>query len=89
MIPDLNADGLAAATILSQTLQLWSKPRELIHAHLVPPNVSMYSPEESERLARLCDELDVSHIILLDRGERTSVQLPRKTLVLDCEHGWH
>jgi len=96
LVPDHDADGLSAGTIISLTLQLLGKPADQIHVHFVHRGRSISDPKEKEDIESFCREHGIGHIIILDQGSRGATEaliIPppawgsnapkRKTLIID------
>ncbi|RXK38730.1 hypothetical protein M231_04040 [Tremella mesenterica] len=71
IVPDKDADGLSAGTLLYKTLRLLGHPPELISVHHLQKGTNVHTNEERARLA----QFGVDRAVVLDQGSRPGPSL--------------
>lgn len=103
IVPDKDADGLAAGVIVHRTLIALGVPSSLIEAHLVKKGSNVH--EDAERLS--IEAKEPRYVIVLDQGSRAgpsiidalktkcliidhhlSDEFPEKSIVTDLRRDW-
>lgn len=80
IVPDKDADGLSAGTLLYKTLIHLGHPKDKIAVHHLSKGTSIHTPTEREKM----DAYGMERTIVLDQGSRPGPPLTNaKVLIID------
>ncbi|KAI5779796.1 hypothetical protein EDC01DRAFT_621170 [Geopyxis carbonaria] len=88
LLPDRDADGITAGTIINRALRFLEKKPEHVLVHFWSPAAPLYSPENIQAVNEMIEKYSISHTIIIDQGSRPGPRLftGGKIMVVDHHH---